>query len=124
MSKKNRNKLFNTYAEGVAHYAKPLAVSPYTGTSKLVTKALGDAHSDGDKDMVSGAKMGVCAILTVIPVLPACTALTFGIALTGTVIAGLGVLAVGYPTALYLDSRSQEEEHQDDNNNNTKRVGL
>lgn len=48
------------------------------------------------------AGIGTCVLLTIFPVLPACTALTAGIALSAAVVAGLSAI-ITYPIALGLD---------------------
>ena len=50
------------------------------------------------------AGIGTCIVLTVFPVLPACIALTAGIAVSAAAVAGLTAL-ITYPIALGLDCR-------------------
>lgn len=98
----NLNKGYQGFFAGLPY----VVASPYIATAFVGGAIFGQClpHRPSNamfvEEMIAG--IGTCVVLTLIPVLPACTVLTAGIAVSGAVIAGLSAL-VTYPVALAKD---------------------
>jgi uncharacterized membrane protein len=100
------NKGYQGFFGGLPYVvASPYIVTAFVGGA-LLGQCLPHRPSNAMfvEEMIAG--IGTCVVLTLIPVLPACTVLTAGIAVSGAVIAGLSAL-VTYPVSLALDYNDQ-----------------
>ena len=108
MSKNRITELTKSY-QGFFGILPYLAASPYIAVFAAggFTLNIFDASNggpNGERNFIRNG-VGTCVILTFLPpILPVCTLLTGGIAVTGFVIAGLSAL-IAYPAGMALDLR-------------------